>query len=212
MTEFRTNLLLGKLGLLYGSPSKDAAEAQAIVSEYARLMNKYSDSELEAAGDKIARTRKFKSWPTIGDCIAALEDYRAEAYEKNAPERKTAIPHPEWSKARIAEADRMIQCEMGEKAAREGWVLSLHDFCREKQRMPKQSEIPALMDAARYVDRCAAGIGMENPVPVMPYQALGRRDDPVEMIGPLNQMLVRMAHTFIDKREKLAKQVLGEAA
>lgn len=191
MTEYRTNVLLGKLSLLYGSPSKDAAEAQAIISEYARLMNKYSDAELDAAADNIIKTRKFKSWPTIGDCIAALEDYRAKMHEENAPERKKEIPYPEWSKERIAEADRMIRCEMGETAAREGWVLGLHDFCRNHRRLPKPNEIAKLMDGARYADLCAAGV--------------------VDM-GLLHEPLQKMAHSFLAKRERHARNVLGDAA
>lgn len=193
--EHKTNPMLAKLTLLYGQPSKDANEVALIIAEYARHMEGYSVSELSSAADFIARTRKFKSWPTIGDCIEALDDRRQKIREDNAPERSTAEPYPEWSKRRIAEADLMLASELGRQAAREGWVLSMHDFCRNNRRLPRAHEIGKLIAAARYVDRIAAGVGIEGIADTPPGRALRR-----------------MASETIAKRERLAMRVLGEAA
>lgn len=191
MSEFVTNALLKRLGLLYGPPSTDANQAKAIIAEYARLMGQYSEGELLAAADRVVTKRKFKSWPTIGDCIEVLEDHRAEVHEQNAPERKAEPTHPEWSDAAFAAADKLIDCEMGRKAAREGWILSLHDFCRRERKLPSHYQTGALIESARFVDHCAAGA--------------------IDM-GLCHASLRKFADEFLVKRERLAKRVLGEAA
>ena len=193
MTEFKTNKLLARLGLLYGPPSKDGREAVALITEYARLMQQYSETELDAAADRIARTRKFKTWPTIGECIEALEDNRSEAYERTAPERWTGIPHPEWSKAAIAFADQAIDSDAGRAAARQGWLLALHGYYRRSfaNRLlatpPSPAQVASMMASAKYVERCSRG--------------------EVQM-GAVHDELLKLAKSMRAKEAKLSERVL----
>lgn len=163
MSEIKSNKMLAKLGVMYGPPSRDPKESIALIGEYARLMAQYSDSELEAAGDKLVRTRKFKTWPTVGECIEVLEDNRTAAYERSAPERTIEQSYPEWSPAAIAHANKRVIGTLGRKAAQEGWCLGLHRFYAEefakgyKTSEPSNKQIASMMDAAKFVDRCVAG-------------------------------------------------------
>lgn len=211
----KTNKLLSRLGLMYGPPVKDPHGAEEFIAEYARLMGQYSDAELEAAADKIIKTRKFKSWPTIAECIAVLEDHRADAHERNAPERRTETKYPEWSDAAFKVADRLIDCEMGRTAAREGWVLGLHDYCRKHRKLPSVYEVGAMKESARFVDRVAAGVNLADLVGLTEEQKAFRRKKPKKdqlAYDVLDAKLTKMASTFLEKRERLARQVLGAAA
>lgn len=181
--------MLEQLGIVYGVP--DSPDPVAFLGKYAELLKRYSTTELEAGADRLISQRKFKSWPTVAECIAAVEDYRQDLHSRNAPEFQTKEAHPDWSQRAIDAADDLINCDMGRKAAREGWVLGLHDYCRANGALPEPREIVPMMNSARYIDRCAAG---------------------VEPMGLLAESLQKMAAGFLAKREKLAKRVLGEAA
>lgn len=186
-----TNKMLQKFGLMYGPPVKDPHGAKEFIAEYARLLSQYSETELEAAADKIVRVRKFRTWPTIGDCIEVLENQRSDSHERNAPQSRTEPTYPEWTREARAVADKLVNCEMGRKAAREGWILSLHDYCRKNRKLPGPYETGALIESARFVDQCAAGA--------------------IDM-GLCHQALARYAQEFLAKRERLAVRVLGGAA
>ena len=209
MTEFKSNKMLAKFGLMYGSPSRDPQEAKAIISEYARLMVQYSEPELEGAADKLIRTRKFRNWPTIAECIEALEDHRAEVYAKNAPELQIARhPYPEWDRAAFAAADKLIQSVMGRQAAQEGWILGLHDYCRKHSKLPGPWEIGTMKEAANCVERGAAGVFPD--LPPMDDAAMARRQ--ALFLMPIHETLKTLAGTMLTKRETLSRIALGEPA
>ena len=163
MSEIRTNKMLARLGLMYGPPSKDPQEAIALIGEFARLMHGYSDNELEIAADRLIKTRKFKTWPTVGECIESLEDHRTEVYERTRPERRLDETYPEWSKEAIAWADKRITGVLGKQAAKSGWGLGLHRFyatafaMRKPDAEPTDRQVAKMMEAAKFADRCVAG-------------------------------------------------------
>ena len=190
MSEFKSNKMLARFGLAYGPPSKDPREAVAFLSEFARLLSKYDAAELEAAADKVIVSRKFRTWPTIGDAIAALEDARADSRERNLPEFRTAFAYPDWSHAAVRRAAELIRSSMGERAAREGWIVGLHDYCRKNGRLPWQYEIGPMIDSAEFVARCAAG---------------------AEDMGVMHKALMKLGQDFLVKRERLAQIALGAA-
>lgn len=95
-----SNTLLARLQTLYGAPDTD--DPAAYIAEYARLLAKYSAKELAEAGDIVIGRNRYKTWPTIGDCIAACEDVR-ERTAGRVP-RKFTETHPEWSPARANRA------------------------------------------------------------------------------------------------------------
>jgi hypothetical protein len=52
-----------------------------------------------------------------------------------------------WSPARIAEANHLIQGEIGRRAADEGWILGLWDHCRNHRKLPSAGEIYEIKQA-----------------------------------------------------------------
>lgn len=87
----KTNVMLQRLGVIYGVP--ESTDPQAFVAEYARMMRQYVDSELEEAAERLLQTRKYKSWPTIAECINALENVRAGRRNKELAAKLAA----EWA-------------------------------------------------------------------------------------------------------------------
>jgi hypothetical protein len=81
------NSMIAQLITAYGTPKKDADDAQAFLQLYARLLEPYVESELLAAADRLLRTRKYKSWPSTGECVQACEDARQQIRERLAVEQ-----------------------------------------------------------------------------------------------------------------------------
>jgi len=61
-----------------------------------------------------------------------------------------------WTTAAVATADRLIVCDLGRLAADEGWILSLHDFCRKNRALPNDRQVGDLRLAARRFDEAFA--------------------------------------------------------
>jgi hypothetical protein len=48
--------------------------------------------------------------------------------------------YPDWEIDRIRLADSLMASAPGKRAADEGWIIALHDFCRERSRLPNADE------------------------------------------------------------------------
>jgi hypothetical protein len=180
------NAMLKRLLLIYGTP--DAPNPDAWFAEAAKLLGGYTSTEMDAAVEIILKTRRQRSWPTIGDCVAACQEAREEAAPKWTP-----IPErfPEWSKERIEKADRLIVSALGQKAADEGWILGLHDFCRNKERLPRQDEVPKIKASSHEFDE---------------YYGIVARGDG----GVLSAPLRRLGDSLLERRNKYARMAWGE--
>lgn len=167
-----------RMVLVYGAPESD--DPPEFMREYARMLKDYRDDVLDAAMDRLLRTRKFKTWPTIAECLTAADDV-ITSRARSVPRSNETIGYPE-------RADAVLKTELATRAANEGWVLGLYDFVRESGKTPRDFEIHELMDSAKYVDRCAAGT--------------------IDM-GVAHSALLQMARKMIIRREGLARTVLG---
>lgn len=181
------NRLVTRMCLMYGPP--ETHDDQAWFAEMDRLVKSYSDKELDAAAEMVLRTHRGRGFPTVSQMLTACEDAR----EKHMPKPMPDPGYHEWSKARIAEADRLISCEMGRAAAREGWVFALHSFCRENRRLPKtQGEIGHCKSVASRFDAayrdCVTGRG-----------------------GVVGTALSRLGASMLERREELARLAMGDA-
>jgi hypothetical protein len=179
--------LLDRLVVMYGKP--ETGDVPAYFAELSKMLVKYSDDELERAGNTIVRTHRGRAFPTPSEIVTACEDVRAARSAPRAPANSFEDKYPEWSKQAFAIADRMTAGEIGRRAAKEGWILGLHEFCRKQRRMPSSSEMSAIQKDAEFVTRCAAGVV-----------------DMGHFHGPLQKLAVAM----LGRREKLAQKVLGE--
>jgi hypothetical protein len=168
-----------RMVLVYGAP--DTEEPEAFVAEYVRILKSYSDDILNAALDRLLKTRKFKTWPSIAECVGAAEDENAARVAANKPKKKpTEFPK---------EADEILMTPLGAKAAHEGWVLGLYDHVFRHGSRPTQSEIYDLIDNAKFVNRCAAGN--------------------VNM-GGAHAMCLKLANSMLVRREELARRALNQ--
>ena len=170
---------IDRMMLVYGAPDSD--DPAAFMGEYARLLKGYSDDVLSEALDRLLKTRKFKTWPTIAECVGAAEDATAaRAAAKKAPQKRTDF---------TPEADAILKTDLAARAAHEGWILGLYDFVQRNGHPPGQSKIYELIDDAKYVDRCAAGS--------------------VDM-GVAHVALLRLAKNMLVRREGYARRALGQ--
>jgi len=184
-----SNPLLARLAVVYGQP--DSGDPAAYLAEISKMLAKYSTAELERAGDIVIRSHRGRAFPTPSEIVTACEDARATMSPGQSRAETFEDKNPEWSKQAYAIADRLTAGELGKRAAREGWILGLHEFCRKHRRHPSTSEVHTIQKDSEFVTRCAAGV--------------------VDM-GHFHGPLQKLAVAILGRREKLARRVLREAA
>jgi len=181
-----TNHLLQRLAVVYGQP--DSPDPKAYLAEVAKLMSKYRDSTLDAAADLILKTHRGYRWPTPAQCVTACEDVLAE--EAGRQPFSVAPAYPDWTPEAIAHADALIQCDMGRRAAKEGWITQLHDLCRKKRRLPNENEIRGLITEARLFEEAYAQVEAGNG-------------------GTLQAALLKLGRAMMAKRVRLGEVANG---
>lgn len=107
----------------------------------------YPIDVLRLAVKKIRRSRVYPTFPPIAECLAACREAHGELIKP--PVKHDSVDHPEWSKARVAAANRMICCPMGVQAAQEGWIVWLWDWCREHDGLPNKYDAQKIVGKFR---------------------------------------------------------------
>lgn len=128
MTKQLSNPMLARFVNVYGTP-KETENATAFIGEYARAMHNFVASECEAAADLLLAKRKYKTWPTIAECLEALEDVRRRQVSKRLADEY---------QAKLARQDDLNAPKPG--------------HFQPKQLSPKEQR-----ELEKYVDDCAAG-------------------------------------------------------
>jgi hypothetical protein len=109
------NRLLTRLSNLYGPP-KDVSNMPGFLAEYEKAMAAYVDSEMELAADAIRDTRKYRTWPSIPECLSALARARTELRRK-VTQTQTAKQQTKakYTPAQLREAEQFVDaCAAGE--------------------------------------------------------------------------------------------------
>lgn len=131
---------LARLQNVYGPPFGDNPDG--FLAEYARLLGHYSPAILEAAADRLLATHKGPHrWPRISECVKACEDVIVAAGKDRRLSEPARDRNPDWSPEAIARANKLIQCDLGQRAAQEGWITQLWDYCRKYRELPSTHEI-----------------------------------------------------------------------
>lgn len=140
------NLFLSKVRAHFGDPRlAEGVEEKDFYADFIRELSYYSDRCLTLAGQKLVASREKRIFPTLAACIGACREVSMQlAAEGPVQPRKDR--NPEWSKEAYAEANRLICSEIGRRAAAEGWIIGLWDFCRENRRWPNNFEAKRVMD------------------------------------------------------------------
>jgi hypothetical protein len=118
-------LLMERLTLMYGQPPVPVESRQAYAAEWRRALEGTAPDILQEATDRLIRTRRYRTWPTIGDVIHAIGQVGAEralASQKMAEaeqQRLENLPKPALSPEQITEAQRLM-AERAERLAKAG--------------------------------------------------------------------------------------------
>lgn len=144
-----TEAFFDRLMTVYGEPKHDKPEA--LLAEYVAALKGFSAQVLSEAAGEVIRTRKYKSWPTIGECVAAAE-------KVNAPTGQPVEQHDETVR-RIVEAkdrsrawarDWLKGTVTGRQSADEGWCRALHNVVWQLHHATvKRGESPSFEDVER---------------------------------------------------------------
>jgi hypothetical protein len=125
-------------------PKGAATDPEAWQRDYIEAMEAHTDSLLALAAKRVIKTRDSRSFPLVAECVKACQDALADVAMTVSPKasegRHRQGHHDDWDDARIKRADHLIQSNIGITAAKEGWLLSLWDFCRKEERWPNRLE------------------------------------------------------------------------
>lgn len=184
-----------RLRVVYGDPVSENTEQ--FMFEYARMLNNYTEAELEEAADLLFQRHKGPHrWPRIPECIMCAEEARerrhsdAKAKEANKPQ------NPDWMPEVVAMANDLIRCDLGRRAAREGWITQLWDFCRKHRRLPDKAEI----ERARPLDpRRFGGLIAEARRFDQAYAECCKPDAP-----EMTRKLKELGDSMLERRDRLS--------
>ncbi len=189
---------LSELSLHFGKRFESEEAEDQWLDSMERNLRVYTPSVLERACKRIVDTRKDRYFPLPAECRAACEEIvkieKAEQAPKfdDAAKAKSAYASHDW-KTRLA--DDLIMCPLGRRAAQEGWILSLHDYVREHEELPRADfQIKRCIEAAKGFDAA--------------YESL-LRDKAQGKAGALNSNLTALGDTMLKRRNELRARVMG---
>lgn len=135
----------------------EAAEDEWLDS-MARNLRGYSADVLKRAAQKIIDTRTDRRFPLPSECKKVCNEFaQQDAAEKPGMIADQKLP-PAFSDWRVKLADDLIMCPMGREAAKDGWILALHDFARENGRLPAGGEISKVKAVRKGFDAAYYGV------------------------------------------------------
>jgi hypothetical protein len=108
-----------------------------------RNLRTYPASVLDRGAQKLIDTRTDRRFPLPSECKKVCDEIASRDHQERQASQLTpdAKLPPQFSEWRVKLADDLIMCPMGREAAKEGWILALHDFARDNGRLPVGGEI-----------------------------------------------------------------------
>lgn len=171
----------------------------AWVDSMIAALKQYPASVLQEVAQHIIRHRKYRNFPLLSEVMDACDNVEAK---REAEKRRATLPafRPpvtdlpgDWE----VFANTLLKTPLGRQAAKEGWVRSYWDFCRNNRRAPA---------AAHEIERCKR----ETREFDQTYQALLRGD--VNVDPSARPMLLKIADSMLSKRQELAEIANGRGA
>jgi hypothetical protein len=113
----------------------------------------FSDTVLELASKNLRAGREYHTFPSIAECMSYCKAARDELYGKTIANAPPKEPYPEWTKERQRWAVDVLLSSQGMRysvhAAKNGWIVALWDFIREKERLPNDREADKIREKHR---------------------------------------------------------------
>jgi hypothetical protein len=189
ISKFITDLSLHFAPPKHASPDAEKSWLTTMVT----ALRGSSPATLSRAKVRMIETRKNRYFPLIAEireaCRHAASEINFDEHVQNLPGLRAATEDYNFDFA-----DELLKTSLGHQACREDWHLMMRDFCRVNRRLPQGPEIADLKRKAKAFDdlreeiyRTGAGI----PVPNI-------------------KNFVNWAEVIVDKREMIAKKVLGK--
>lgn len=125
--------MLDELGLHFPKRLEDPDAEEAWIASWIRAFKDYQPWILEAATIRIIEGRAERSHPIIADVKKVCADVMRDDADSK-PQLRAAPPGPGDV---FKLANELIRGDLGKRAAREGWVLTLRDFVVKHQRLPE---------------------------------------------------------------------------
>lgn len=134
-------------------------DAVAFYGEFERALRGLEREALEAGLDWYRLNHRRTAWPLPAE---ALEVCRREARRLHNS-RVVVADRPIPEDRRMEVAKRLIHSDMGRRAADEGWIIGLYDFCERELRLPGPEEEARLVSAGRALAARMASYG-DDPI------------------------------------------------
>jgi len=131
--------ILTRLGNIWPKRIDDETLGEWL-ADWESALKQFEPWLIDAATTRIVHDRTSDRFPLPADV-------RRVCFQVLADDRQSK-PGPEISKMQrdpYGFANEFIYCELGKRAAQEGWVLSLRDFVVKEGRLPTESEIRKLI-------------------------------------------------------------------
>ncbi len=155
------------------------------------MLNGWDGKILVEAANKIIRERNPAKhgtmFPKPHECLEVIRDLAEDGQRHQL--RLEGPRADDWSNDRLELAFDLVNGELGKRAAREGWISQLYNFCRKEMRLPKSSEIAVCIEQFELLEQAIAAFNA----------------------GPragLNGAICAMADTVLTKRAELRERVL----
>jgi hypothetical protein len=191
--------MIKRLLIVFGQPETE--DTGAYLTEVVRAIEGFSQPIQEDACSWIMKNHRSRRFPTPAECRKACEQVCEERGQ--AEQRKPAPTMlPEWKPEAVALADNLIRSKIGSRAANEGWVLGLHDFCRKRGRLPINNEISEIIFASKDFDEAYRECVTDPPMP--------GKDGRLRRLGGMAAALRSLGDKMLRRRDRCARVTDGE--
>lgn len=147
MNDRVTELFTGPMLRAFEAPP--GSDPAGFFEDLGAEMERFADWQLVEAVKAIKRSRRFRTFPSIAECIDAAE---GAVNPQAKPTPKTFSVGPEQRQLSDFAAAVMCRDEIGRRALAEGWHLGLVDFIKANHRRPQANETGAIIAMSRKVD------------------------------------------------------------
>lgn len=145
------------------SKPRETADGNLAAEEYRSALAKFTPSQLDAGWVALRDSHEGRSWPTIFDVRRAVLSKSVLA----TPRTEEKPQHfPEF-------ANSIMQSNIAARAMRDGWLLSLWDFCDQNGRAPTEHESSQLIRETRIADEKACQINQSDALGRALYRIWG---------------------------------------
>lgn len=158
------------------------------ISDWETALKSYDGWVIDAAATRMIASRTKPGYPFPGEVAEVCRQIIAEDRRGKPELLKASQPANPYKLA-----DELIRGQLGKRAAREGWAITLHDFIRDNGRLPNEyetSRLVAVRDAfLENLNSCLNGQG-----------------------GLLGRDLARLGKSMVEREHRYAATILGREA